>query len=368
MGKRCNLLFFLTLTILALSIAPSANAQDPNIEPMQTLTGKAVRVFIVHSYHPDFEWTKDLDAGFIQQLSKSYQVNVVDRTYLNAKLDPVNINRESESIKAKLNSSSWDLLFITDDDAMKEIGIHYLKDSKKILIFCGINRMLSYYGLGSVATADQDVALPPHIGGVLEYYPISSLLDLVKKVKPEAKFLNLFFDESETAKAVYQRFYHEFLERQKLDKTLTIRSITQSNSKKSWEKSLRATHPKTDVNLIFPFSNVRDLSEKENSQRFKSQDFAIWLTQQSKTIEFASASLTLKFPFFATVGIQGKEHGTDAAEQALLILNGKSTRKPIIGRYARLNLNQERAQQTGVKIPFEILAYSEALKQNKESK
>jgi ABC-type uncharacterized transport system substrate-binding protein len=202
------------------------------------------------------------------------------------------------------------------------------------------------------------------MAGVLEFYPVIPLLGLIKKVQPRANTLNIFFDESETSHAVLARFQNEMLDPEIQKFGFHIGKKVVSNDQSLWGKGLTSSNPNTDVNLIFPFSNVRD--PKQKSKSITSSEFANWITEKSKTLEFATASLTLNFPFFATVGIKGKEHGEDAAEQARLLLSRTKDLKVAIGKYARLNFNMERAKALQVQIPFEILAYSHSLQQTEK--
>jgi hypothetical protein len=116
-------LLFMTLPAIAVSVAP-------------------FRIIMVHSYHHGFEWTDSVDEGFEKGLSKYYRVQVVSRYYLDAKKNPSKIHEAAESILKELKNTPFDLLFITDDDAMKNVGVKYI-NSNKYLVFAGINNSLS---------------------------------------------------------------------------------------------------------------------------------------------------------------------------------------------------------------------------------
>ena len=344
----------------------ASTISSPSFAAPATSKRKLLKIAIVHSYHRGFVWTDDVESGFLKSMEKEFQVQVVKRFYLDAKLHPELISQKGAEALDALRSTNFDLLFITDDDAMKEVGIHF-KNTDRYLIFAGINELLSTYGIGKVGVADLDQVLPEKWAGVLEYYPVAPLLSLIRQLHPKATTLNLFFDESVTGQAVRVRFQQEFTSAEAKKFGFHVGSTVVSDKAEDWDMRLASSNPKISVNLIFPFSNIKFNQAGSKIAFTSSLDKAKWLVSKSRTPEYATASLTMKFPFFAAVGIRGIEHGEDAANTAIALIKGSSGQKLSIAKYARLNLNSDRATELGIKIPFEFMAYSYSLRSSEQA-
>lgn len=326
----------------------------------------SIRLVVVHSYHSGFPWTEALEEGFTSKLSKFKRIEVVQRFYLDSKRKPKNISRTAESVLTKLRGQNFDLVFLTDDDAMKNVG-RSLVNAGYLTVFAGLNGAISSYGLTFGKESDENGGLPRNVAGVMESYPLNSLLQLIRKLHPNATNLNLFSDESETSRSVMDQFKSEIGQTLFNKFQLRVASKVFSNNMRLWEKALVGSNPATDVNLIFPFSNIRG-SKVMRSEFATPESLAFWIVSKSKTPEYATASLMLKFPFFATVGIRGTEHGEDAAEAAKLLIEGSPKGRLIVGRYARLNFNLLRARELRVQVPLELLSYSYSLQSNQGKK
>lgn len=286
-------------------------------------------------------------------MSERFVHRVVFRGELNAKANPDGAKKIAEKILQDLNAVEFDLLLVTDDDALNLVGKRFFGGKKKV-VFAGINSPLTEYG-----QSEQEInrLAPSNVAGVLERYELLPLIQLVSDLLPQARNLILMFDESTTAQGVYQNCMTEIGSKRTFGK-LHIRKILKTNSFVDWKSTIRSAK-KDDVLLIFPYSSVnwpRSLGIKTPVE------FADWIVENSRVPEFATASLSKSNNFFATVGISGFEHGEDAAGSYLNSLNSDRKYERIKTKnYARLKLNPERAARLGVGIPFALFSYSYAL-------
>lgn len=318
------------------------------------VTAAPLRVAIVHSYHPNFAWTEGVEQGFLKRLGQFYEYKVVGISYLDSKRAPESKEAKARDIVKMLKVSQFDVLFVSDDDAFELVARSFFASSS-VVIFCGVNNPLTEYGSADMAVNN---AIPANVGGVREVYQIVPLFRLIKDIVPAATHLILLFDESLTARGVRKRIQNEI----GADNTLSgfqIKQIVISNHAEQWQRAIDGAVPNRDVLVIFPFSEVRSRSQHDHVEP---KELARWIVSRSRVPEFASASLSMNFGFFAMAGIDAKEHGADAADSLLKIMKKSNLETRVVNKsYARLSINVERAAKLGVKIPFDVLAYSYAL-------
>ena len=312
-----------------------------------------INLAIVHSYENKFYWTNQIEKGFIKRITQEYEIEIVFKGELNAKNDPNGVKSRVSNIEKQLSKIKFDILFITDDDALNLIGQKFYNTKTK-LIFAGINSPLKQFG-----SSDSEInkTIPKNVSGVLERYELLPLVKLINDLIDGSKNLILLFDKSATADGVFENFQEEVGINRKFGK-MVIKQIIRSNDFHNWENAIKLAG-KSDVLVIFPFSNV---VRPKNLELNSTEKFADWISKTSNVPEFATASLFKNNDFFATVGIDPLEHGEDAA---IAFLNSESEKyinqRILTKNYARLKLNPIKAQKLKVNIPFELFAYSYAL-------
>lgn len=315
-------------------------------------TTTSLRIAIVHSYDKNFYWTKLVEKGFLERIAKSYSVEVVYEASLNAKADPAGILRLKDQINQDLKKAKFDVLFITDDDALTHVATNYY-NTKTQVAFAGINSPLSEYG-----NSEEEInkLAPANISGVLEKYNVRPLIRLITDLLPKTKNITIMYDRSVTADASFAELEKEIGTQREFGSAQL--KIVRTNDFQVWKKTI--TKAKSDDALIiFPYSNVKRPQSLDIDTPAK---FATWVSAHSKAPEFASASFASKTDFFANTGLNPYEHGEDSALAFLNSQNPSTALKRITTKnYARLRLNYERAQKLNVQIPFELFAYSYAL-------
>ncbi len=311
------------------------------------------RVAIVHSYDLGFYWTKQVEKGFLHRFGESTSYEIVFRAELDAKKNPSGLESRAHEIALNLEKTKFDILFVTDDDALDLVGRKYFNTTVK-LVFAGINSTFEEFGRTDL---EINKTIPENVSGVLERYEISPLIKLIKDLAPKSKNLLLLSDKSKTADGVFANISREIGNKRKFGK-IQIKSVTRTNDFSVWKGVIRSAQP-GDALIIFPYSNVdRSKALGLNTP----DDFAEWIAKNSRAPEFATASLFKANNFFATVGINPVEHGEDAANAYFSSLDMATRNTRILTKnYARLKLNPSRANDLKIDIPFELIAYSHAL-------
>lgn len=122
---------FLATAVLATS-APCA-AQTRTASP---------RVLVIHSYAPDFSWTRDLHAGIVSVLQSSkmwadYRVEYMDAKHYTS---PAYQQRFLELLRDKYTGARFDGVILTDNHALDLVARHREKLFPRTpIVVCGIN-------------------------------------------------------------------------------------------------------------------------------------------------------------------------------------------------------------------------------------
>jgi PAS domain S-box-containing protein len=174
-----NILYFLLLPETA-----QAEGTDRNI-------------FILHSYHQEYPWTKNQNNGFVSALKTELaQHGTIFKTeYLDTKRIQLTVEYQlffRDYLKRKYNGYRPDIIFATDDDAL-----HFLRQYKDSIfpdspvIFSGINDTASLLALDR-----------SNYTGVFEVKDISGNMSLVQNLFPQTKKLLIIGDNSSTFRAI----------------------------------------------------------------------------------------------------------------------------------------------------------------------
>ncbi|NOR26216.1 MAG: HD domain-containing protein [Desulforhopalus sp.] len=100
-------------------------------------------VLVLHSYAPDFSWTRDLHAGIVSvllapEVQASYRVEYIDAKHYSS---PAYFDRLLGLYREKYTGSHFDGIILTDDHALDQV-VRYYRDElfpQAPIVACGIN-------------------------------------------------------------------------------------------------------------------------------------------------------------------------------------------------------------------------------------
>lgn len=152
------------------------------------------KVIILNSYHKGFTWTDDQTAGIISKLNASNTQFDISVEYLDWKRYPTNENLENNyaALKYKYSTQHIDLIFTTDDAALK----FALENRSKLfsnapIVFSGVNQN----GINSITKGYSNFT------GISEDIDPKNTIDLSLKILPTLKNVYLIFDNTESGKS-----------------------------------------------------------------------------------------------------------------------------------------------------------------------
>ena len=139
-----------------------------------------VTLFVLHSYSQEYGWTKKQHDGFVSTLSRSDKTFDFYIGYLDTKrlaLTPQCTNNLIKHFKKKYANTSFNAIYVTDDNALNFIYENYAKlfqgRSPIPVFFSGVNNL----------NIEKD--LPKNLfAGVYEIKDIEKNIELIKQFSP----------------------------------------------------------------------------------------------------------------------------------------------------------------------------------------
>ncbi|MCX6074320.1 MAG: diguanylate cyclase [Campylobacterales bacterium] len=160
-------------------------------------------VFILHSYHEVYFWTKAQRIGFREVLNNAPNLYpLYSAEYLDTKRRSYDKNYEDDFLhylKSKYKEYHPNIIYVTDDNALQFMLHHKEKIFPSVpVVFSGINDLSQQKKLdGSLYT------------GVFEKKEIRPNINLIKRLFPQEKEILLIGDGSSTAQAIRQNIEND---------------------------------------------------------------------------------------------------------------------------------------------------------------
>ncbi len=152
------------------------------------------RILVLHSYGPDYSWTRDVDVGLRRVLPREGSV-LLRWHYMDLKRHPWPEAKVSAGVHAREVIDSWrpDIILAVDDDAQEYAAKYYVDNPKRTIIFAGTNGSVTPYGYDEAT----------NVTGIFERLPLQALKDTLlhagfKKAKNTPLRLLEISDDSPT--------------------------------------------------------------------------------------------------------------------------------------------------------------------------
>lgn len=167
-------------------------------------------VFVVHSYHENYPWTKNEDNGFREVLNSAENLYpLYSAEYLDTKRRHFDKDYEESFIhyfSHKYQGYQPKLIYVTDDSALSFM----IRNKEKLfsstpVVFSGINDL-----------SKKEILETAQYTGVFEKKEILPNLDLITKVFPDQKEVLVIGDGSRTAKATQREIENDTLHYEKI--------------------------------------------------------------------------------------------------------------------------------------------------------
>lgn len=105
------------------------------------------RILVLHSYHPEYAWTRDITVGWKRQIAVGNR-GTIRYHYMDTKRFPDPDSKEKAAISALNLIDRWspDVIVTIDDDAQILVGTKFIDDPDVSIVYAGVNNDPSRYG------------------------------------------------------------------------------------------------------------------------------------------------------------------------------------------------------------------------------
>jgi len=276
-----------------------------------TLYGsQKTKIFALHSYSQEYEWTKNQHSSFVSTLAKNTQEFEIYSEYLDTKrvaFTPEYQNKFIEYLKTKYADATPNLIYVSDDNALRFVYEHYEKlfqnSTNKIpVFFSGINDL------------DMHEKLPSDIyAGVYELKEIKPNIELIKQFSPQTRDIYIVGDNSNT----YEFIKKEIQTQEAIFANMKFHYIGEDEISKI-EKQL--PNKARSFVILTTIGNIKDekkslLSPKESIQRMKQNRELVILSMEDAYMHKGVVG------GYVTSGLR---QGEEAANLVLKYLNEKT--------------------------------------------
>lgn len=274
--------------------------------PLLEAKSNKKQILIINSYHPGLSWTDNILKGFKEVMkpienSLEYYIEFMDTKRFS---EAEQIERFSRMIREKYRENKFDLIVVSDNDAL-----NFLKKNYKTLfygtpvVFCGINNF-----------SDETIRnFRDWFTGVAEETDITKTIEIALKLHPNAHEVYLINDVTTTGLAMKKEFLKAF---ENFKGTVDLKMIENPDM----NELIKEVEKIPSNSIVFLLLVNRD----------RTGNFFAYEESLEMIYPHTKAPIYSVWDFYLGRGIVGGKltsaylQGKKAGEIALQILNGKS--------------------------------------------
>lgn len=298
------------------------------------------KIFIVESYHPEYQWDASYKEGLEELLGKKYELEYFS----------MDTKRLPMAEHAKRGDLAWEkyksltikpkLVILADDAALKFVGSRFVEE-KLPVVYLGINNNPRFY---------LDTTKAKNMTGILERPLLKRSIVLLKELYPSIKKVLILFDTDLTAVATKEDIFGG---KNSIMLGTTVVDFKMIENYADWKKSVLDSKNGYDAIIVGLYQSIKE----ESGKNVNPEEIVKWTSENTPVPPFC-------FWDFAvggnkTVGglvLYGKEMGALAGKMVLEILAGKapSSLSPVIDDNGRFVFSKNQVTKWKIKIPPEI--------------
>ena len=261
-------------------------------------------LLILHSYAPDYAWTRQLHQGIIsvlanEKISMRYRVEYMDtKNFINDEY----LDRLLEMYKVKYADTHFDAIVVTDNNALNFISKH------KEELFPGIKIVAA--GINSISVLPVDLE---NIHIIIEKVAYGRTLEQALRINPDVENIYIIVDDTTTGRALKNEMAYELVPyRQRY----TVRFLPQ-DSIENLEEFL--SH-RTDKDLVYVLTYFRDATGRV----FTDLEATLRLARASTVPIYVSWDFQMESGALGGCLVSAASHGEKAASVLLDLWRGKA--------------------------------------------
>ena len=353
----------LRLALLLMALAVAVACGSPESAPVDAaVADQPHRILVVHSYSSAFTWTGQLHEGIIEGLARNGLIGDRDYQLQTFEMDtrinftsPQQIEQRAAEALEALRAFEPDLLFVTDDVALRHVAVRYAEESPDApipTVFAGINIDPTIYApIGSLEVPGGTIT------GALERIPHTEAFATAKRLFPDVTRVVILADAgagSETVRAELQR------DNQAADaRPFEVLDFLILETFEQWKRAVVDYQDKADLIAVVNFHQLRDAS----GDIVHPADVIDWMVTENNLPELGLVADWARAGILVAVGNSGLKTGAYVGALGADILNGGDPATvPIVDpKRTDTSFNLARARSLGIEFPADDLDAADAV-------
>ncbi|MHC1752438.1 ABC transporter substrate-binding protein [Humidesulfovibrio sp.] len=318
-------------------------AGSPSFAQDSANTPQGPRVFVVHSYHPEYIWVRAISQGIKESLHSLKPR--IDTFYLDAKhdLDPESLRAKAQGLIERIAADKPQVVIAVDDPAQIYLVEPHLKGrNAPQVIFCGVNAPLAKYGFPA-----------PNISGVRERWHFREGFSLMREITPKARRVLFLTDESESSSYVLA----DLKEDRRMGGRFALPKVdtAQVGTFQQWQRKVLASQTQADILAMGVYLSLRD---EQTGKVVPADSVNAWTQKANKLPTLGFADYVLGHGQLTGVIESGHEQGEVAGGMARQVLERgvAAGSLPVrVNQRGVVVVNLKTAERLGIVIPFAII-------------
>lgn len=311
--------------------------------------GEVYDILVVHSYHPEYNWVQEVNAGIETAFADSRWVEGEDYNleyyYMDTKRNPdvEFMTRAGSETLAYVEEQQPDAVILIADNAMEYFGVQML-DKDIPVVFAAVNNdPVDHYGVAD------NLDNPGHnISGCLHQARFAGTIEILRQLYPEATRMALLNDDA-TVAPPHMEYYKE----QAPSYGIEVVMEEQIGEFDVWKEAVAEANATADFIMLTVYHTL----SRANGDHITGPEVLEWTLRNTDLPTTATWAFTVRDDG-ALLGdcITGTDHGELAVEMVIKVLNGVPiSTMPIETNVdgARL-INETAAARLGVTIPEDL--------------
>ena len=266
------------------------------------------KILILHSYHENLKWTKDINAGINSILEEKYRSAEIFIEYMDTKryVNEIHYTNIFNIFKYKYSKTKFDLILSSDNNAF-----NFLKKYNKTLfnsapvIFNGVNYLQK-----------QDTFGYENFTGINQVYDLEKNYDLIRQVHPNIKNIYTIVDTTTTGKVIKKEIERLY----KKNESHNIHYEIIDNVTYNELKQKINTLPQDSAILFTIF--YRD----KNNDFFEYYEITEMIQKTTNLPVYGISDIHLGHGILGGYLTSGFYHGQESAKMGMEILKGKKAK------------------------------------------
>ncbi len=306
------------------------------------------RVLLLHSYHEEYIWLKNVNQGILQALAEERYFpgkNIeIDTFYMDTKRKTSAEWKVNVARKAIEKIQAWKphVVIASDDNAQSHV-VGKMAGTDTPFIFLGVNADPMTYGyINSMAVPGGNVT------GCIERERFELTVNLLRQMAPDMSKIAVICDDGPTGKPILER-----VKANAVSAGVSIVASAQIGKFSEWKRFVMDAQNKADALLVVVYHTLTD----DNGNHVDADTVLNWTVSNSRLPDMGFWKWAVEGGLLCSEAISGYQQGHYAGTVASYVLAGQSPGEFAVQmpRRGEICINKARAESLGLSIPEDLM-------------